>query len=75
MVSQLSAEYLAQDRRPQARIGISVVTALSGIVVLIRVYARYKFMKSFGYDDGLICLAMVTVLCRDFGKQRRYRIN
>ncbi|EED11730.1 conserved hypothetical protein [Talaromyces stipitatus ATCC 10500] len=59
MASRLSPEYLAQDRRPQARIGISVVTVLSGIVVLVRVYARCKIIRSFGYDDGLICVAML----------------
>lgn len=56
---QLTPEFLAQDRRPQARIGIGIVTALSGIIVLIRVYARWFMIRSFGWDDGLICIAMV----------------
>ncbi|OOF99322.1 hypothetical protein ASPCADRAFT_160022 [Aspergillus carbonarius ITEM 5010] len=57
---QLTPEFLAQDRRPQARIGIGIVTALSGIIVLIRVYARWFMIRSFGWDDGLICIAMLT---------------
>ncbi|KAE8148708.1 hypothetical protein BDV25DRAFT_12616 [Aspergillus avenaceus] len=56
---QLTPEFLAQDRRPQATIGIGVVTALSGIVVLFRVYARLLLIRSFGWDDGLICAAMI----------------
>ncbi|RAK96824.1 uncharacterized protein BO80DRAFT_448986 [Aspergillus ibericus CBS 121593] len=56
---QLTPEFLAQDRRPQARIGIGVVTALSGVVVLIRVYAPWSLIRSFGWDDGLICIAML----------------
>ncbi|GKZ17773.1 hypothetical protein AbraCBS73388_010092 [Aspergillus brasiliensis] len=56
---QLTPEFLAQDRRPQARIGIGVVTALSGVIVLIRVYARWFMIRSFGWDDGLICMAML----------------
>ncbi|OJI85973.1 hypothetical protein ABZX51_002172 [Aspergillus tubingensis] len=55
----LTPEFLAQDRRPEARIGIGVVTALSGAVVLIRVYARWFMIRSFGWDDGLICIAML----------------
>ena len=55
----LTPEFLAQDRRPEARIGLGVVTALSGVVVLIRVYARWFMIRSFGWDDGLICIAMV----------------
>ncbi|KKY18427.1 hypothetical protein UCRPC4_g04896 [Phaeomoniella chlamydospora] len=54
----MSATFLAQDRRPQAYIGIGVVTALSGVVVLVRSYARWRLIRHFGWDDGLICLAM-----------------
>ena len=57
--STMSATFLAQDRRPQAYIGIGVVTALSGVVVLVRSYARWRLIRHFGWDDGLICLAMV----------------
>ncbi|PYH94299.1 hypothetical protein BO71DRAFT_430136 [Aspergillus ellipticus CBS 707.79] len=56
---QLTPAFLAEDRRPQARIGITVVTALSALVVLVRAYARGCLIRSFGWDDGLICVAML----------------
>ncbi|PWY74281.1 hypothetical protein BO70DRAFT_354661 [Aspergillus heteromorphus CBS 117.55] len=56
---ELTPAFLAEDRRPQARIGIAVVTALSALVVLVRVYARGFLIRSFGWDDGLICAALL----------------
>lgn len=58
--SAFPPEYLAEDRRHPALIGLIFVVALSGLVVLVRVYARWRVMKEFGWDDGLICFAAVS---------------
>lgn len=38
---------------------IGAATLVSTLVVLARVFARWRMMKSFGIDDGLICVAQV----------------
>jgi hypothetical protein len=55
----LPPEFLAEDRRPQTIIGMAVATGVAGIVVLTRVYARWRHIQKFGLDDALICVAMV----------------
>ncbi|KAL2817511.1 hypothetical protein BDW59DRAFT_165919 [Aspergillus cavernicola] len=52
--------FLAEDRRPQAIIGMAVATAVAGVVVLTRVYARWRYIQKFGLDDSLICVAMAV---------------
>ncbi|KAL2846405.1 hypothetical protein BJY01DRAFT_247311 [Aspergillus pseudoustus] len=56
----LPAEFLAEDRRPQTIVGMAVPTGIAGIVVLTRVYARWRHIQKFGLDDALICAAMAV---------------
>ncbi|KAJ5358369.1 uncharacterized protein N7496_010782 [Penicillium cataractarum] len=60
MSSEYSAAYLAEDRRQLAMVGIVVVTALSFIVVMIRLYARRVLIRELGWDDLFILLAQLT---------------
>ncbi|KAL4884313.1 hypothetical protein BJY04DRAFT_215287 [Aspergillus karnatakaensis] len=55
-----SPEYLAEDRRTPAMIGIVVVTVLSFIVVVIRLYARRCLIRELGWDDYVIVLAQLV---------------
>ncbi|KAL1980217.1 hypothetical protein VTN96DRAFT_4451 [Rasamsonia emersonii] len=55
---ELTPAFLAQDRRSAAIVGMSVVTALSAVVVL-RIHVRWRLIRSFGWDDGLIAAAML----------------
>lgn len=57
---QYTASFLAEDRRQPAIIGMSVVTALSFLTVLVRLYARGYLIRELGWDDILIVLAQVT---------------
>ena len=59
---QFSAAYLAEDRRQPAMIGIVVVTALSFIVVMIRLYTRRILIRELGWDDWFILMAQVRPL-------------
>jgi hypothetical protein len=61
MSAEFSAAYLAEDRRQPAVIGIVVVTALSFIVVVIRLYARRILIRELGLDDLFILLAQVIL--------------
>jgi hypothetical protein len=51
--------FLEEDRRPGTIIGMAVATGVAGVVVLTRVYARWRYIQKFGLDDALICVAMV----------------
>lgn len=57
---QYTASFLTEDRRQPAIIGMSVVTALSFLTVLVRLYARGYLIRELGWDDILIVLAQVT---------------
>ncbi|KAL5343251.1 hypothetical protein BJX70DRAFT_394251 [Aspergillus crustosus] len=50
--------FLEEDRRPETITGMAVVTGVAGVVVLTRVYARWRYIQEFGLDDALICVAM-----------------
>lgn len=62
MSPEYSAAYLAEYRRQPAMIGIMVVTALSFIIVMIRLYARRVLIRELGWDDLFISLAQVMPL-------------
>ncbi|KAJ5363528.1 uncharacterized protein N7496_009241 [Penicillium cataractarum] len=51
---QYSEAYLAQSRGKSAEIGMYVVTALSTLVVLVRLYARGFLIRDPGWDDYII---------------------
>ncbi|KAL4986733.1 hypothetical protein BDW68DRAFT_162676 [Aspergillus falconensis] len=60
MASEPSAAYLAEDRSRPALIGIVVVTALSAVVVIVRLYARRVLIRGLGWDDLFIVLAQLV---------------
>ncbi|KAL4772503.1 hypothetical protein BDW60DRAFT_216510 [Aspergillus nidulans var. acristatus] len=60
MASEPSAAYLAEDRSRPALIGIVVVTALSAVVVIVRLYARRALVRGLGWDDLFIVLAQLV---------------
>ncbi|KAL2801848.1 hypothetical protein BJX63DRAFT_416435 [Aspergillus granulosus] len=60
MDTEYPPEYLAEDRRTPALIGVTVVTALSFIVVCVRLYARGILIRELGWDDLLIVAAQLT---------------
>ncbi|KAJ0419776.1 hypothetical protein BJY00DRAFT_285513 [Aspergillus carlsbadensis] len=60
MDMEYSPEYLAEDRRAQAYIGVAVVTALSFVVVCVRLYARRFLIRELGWDDFFIVAAQLT---------------
>lgn len=60
MSSLYTKEFLAEDRRQAAVIGMSVITALLLVIVSIQVYARGILIRELGWDDYLIILAHVN---------------
>ncbi|KAL3460107.1 hypothetical protein BJX64DRAFT_290592 [Aspergillus heterothallicus] len=59
-IPQYTPEFLAEDRRKSAYIGVAVVTALSFIVVCVRLYARRFLIRELGWDDLFIVAAQLT---------------
>ncbi|KAL4866832.1 hypothetical protein BDV12DRAFT_210289 [Aspergillus spectabilis] len=60
MSSEYATAYLGEDRRKPAQVGIVVVTVLSFIVVIIRLYARRCLIRELGWDDYLIVFAQIV---------------
>ncbi|KAJ5952620.1 uncharacterized protein N7479_011033 [Penicillium vulpinum] len=58
--SEYSAVFLAEDRRQPAIIGMAVVTTLSLVVVLVRLYARGYLIRELGWDDLTIVIAQIV---------------
>ncbi|OQE44232.1 hypothetical protein PENCOP_c002G07565 [Penicillium coprophilum] len=58
--SEHSAVFLAEDRRQPAIIGMVVVTALSLLVVIVRLYARGYLIHELGWDDLTIVIAQLV---------------
>lgn len=54
-----SKAFLAEDRRTPAAIGMIVTTALSTVVIVVRLYARGRLIREMGWDDYLIVAAQV----------------
>jgi hypothetical protein len=50
------------DRSLSARCVASSFGALACVAVSLRLYVRLKLVKSFGRDDGLMVLALVSIL-------------
>lgn len=55
----MASEDSIQDRGRSAIIGMYIVTALSTIVILIRLYARGILIRELGWDDYLIVIGQV----------------
>ena len=60
--SDVSLEYLAQSRDHSAIVGILFLVCLTGIVMIVRLYARFFIVKRLGFDDAL---AILTMVCAD----------
>lgn len=57
--SDVSLSYLAQSRDRSAIVGILFLVCLTGVVMIIRLYARSFIVKKIGIDDALAILTMV----------------
>ncbi|KAJ5121284.1 uncharacterized protein N7515_009245 [Penicillium bovifimosum] len=57
--SDVSLDYLAEDRDRPAIIGIIFMICFTGLVMIVRLYARAFIVKRIGLDDAL---AIVTLL-------------
>lgn len=55
----VSLEYLAQSRDHSAIVGIIFMVCLTGVLMILRLYARIFLIKKLGIDDGLAILTMV----------------
>lgn len=55
----VSLEYLAESRDHSAIVGIIFMVCLTGVVMILRLYARFFVVKKVGLDDGLAILATV----------------
>lgn len=60
--SKYPSSFLAENRRQPAIIGMVVVTTLSLLVVLIRLYARGHLIHELGWDDLTIAVAQVNLI-------------
>lgn len=60
--SDVSLKYLAQSRDHSAIVGILFLVCLTGILLIIRLYARIFIVKKIGMDDAL---AILTMVCAD----------
>lgn len=58
----VSLSYLAQSRDHAAIVGILFLVCLTGVVMIIRLYARLFLVKKVGIDDAL---AILTMVCPD----------
>ncbi|KAJ5721954.1 uncharacterized protein N7483_009888 [Penicillium malachiteum] len=56
---QARETYSVGSRGHAAEIGMYVVTALSTVVVLVRLYARGVLIRELGYDDYIIVIAQL----------------
>jgi hypothetical protein len=60
-------EILAYNNAPQIVSITAVFFAMAAIVVLLRCYVRIAMLKTFGADDYVMVLAMVTLQLRFVG--------
>lgn len=60
--SGISLEYLAESRDQSSKIAILFVAALTFVLVVMRGFVRLFLIRSFGLDDALALLTLVSVL-------------
>ena len=58
----LTPEYLAEDESGKLITVMWVATILPFIFVSLRLYVRTVIKKSFGWDDGIACVALVSLV-------------
>lgn len=56
----VSLSYLAQSRDHSAIAGILFMVCFTGVLMVLRLYARAFLVKKIGFDD---LLAIVTLVC------------
>lgn len=57
--SNVSMEYLAESRDSPAIIGIIFMICFTGVLMILRLYARAFLVKKIGLDDALAIVTMV----------------
>ena len=57
-----SIEYLAANKGPQTLAIIITFPAIALVIVILRLYTRFRIVKSPSYEDFAILLAMVSAL-------------
>lgn len=57
--SGVSLEYLAQSRDSSAIVGIIFMICFTGLLMIVRLYARAFIVKKIGLDDALAVLTLV----------------
>lgn len=61
--SDVSLEFLAQSRDKPAIAGIIFMVCFTGLIMIVRLYARLFVVKKIGLDDAL---AILTMVCPSF---------
>lgn len=62
----ISLSYLAESRDRSAIVGILFMVCLTGLLTILRLYARVFLIKKVGLDDWLTILTWVCTLQYDF---------
>lgn len=57
----ISLSYLAQSRDHPAIVGIIFMVCFTGVLMILRLYARFFLVKHSGLDDALAVLTMVSL--------------
>ncbi|KAJ5894039.1 hypothetical protein N7495_005730 [Penicillium taxi] len=57
--SDVSLTYLAQSRDHPAIVGILFIICFTGVILIVRLYARFFLVKKVGLDDALAILTLV----------------
>ena len=57
--SGVSLQYLAESRDRSAIVGIIFMVCFTGLLMIVRLYARVFIVKKIGLDDALAVLTMV----------------
>jgi hypothetical protein len=70
--SGVSLEYLAESRDKSAIVGIVFMICFTGLLMIVRLYARAFIVKKIGLDDAL---AIVTLVCSSTIRRSAAHIN
>ena len=57
--SGVTLEYLAESRDSSAIVGIIFMICFTGLLMIIRLYARACIVKKMGLDDALAVMTLV----------------
>lgn len=61
----VTLSYLAQSRDHSAIVGILFLICLTGVLMVMRLYARMFLVKKIGLDDAL---ALLTMVCQSINQ-------